>query len=325
MKINRARFGYASLSHRYSACKAVITGLFLSIFIITLSAVTTCSAQVRLFLIGNSFSQNAGTFLPQLAKEGHHELIIGRAELGGCTLQTHWEIVMAAEADPNSEAGRRYDGKSLRTLLSEGTWDIVSIQQASILSGDSTTYEPYASKLYAFIKSIQPKAKVVFHETWSYREDDTVFGRINGNKVARTSAEMYANLKMSYQHMANKLQVRLIPDGDAFWTSYNDPKWAFKKDLSFDYKNPVYPALPVETNSLNKGYYYEDDKAFKFDSHHASTAGCYLAGLVWYGFLFNESPEKLKFKPEGISKAFARHLRTTARKVLQQEKLRTKN
>jgi hypothetical protein len=42
-----------------------------------------------LFLIGNSFSQNAAKYLPQLAQEGNHPLIIGRAEIGGCSLQKH--------------------------------------------------------------------------------------------------------------------------------------------------------------------------------------------------------------------------------------------
>jgi len=293
--------------------------------LITLLTVSTSFAQLRLFLIGNSFSQNATTYLPQLAQEGHKHLLIGRAELGGCSLQRHWEIAMAAEADPSAEAGRPYDGKSLRTLLSEGTWDVVTIQQASILSGDSSSYEPYASQLYAFIKSIQPHAEVVFHQTWAYREDAPAFGEINGNKTAKTNAEMYAGLKETYQHMARKLKVRLIPDGDAFWLAYHHPKWAFKKDPNFDYKNPMYPALPLEKNSLNKGYFYEHEKLFKLDANHANAAGCYLAGLVWYEFLFHESPAKLRFKPTGVSKTFAQHLKTTAGKALKQEHLRGKN
>ena len=39
---------------------------------------------LRVFLIGNSFSQNATRYLPELAKEGGHQLELGRAELGGC-------------------------------------------------------------------------------------------------------------------------------------------------------------------------------------------------------------------------------------------------
>lgn len=293
--------------------------------LITLFTVSTSFAQVRLFLIGNSFSQNATTYLPQLAQEGHQNLVIGRAELGGCSLQRHWEIVMAAEADPNAEVGRPYNGKSLRTLLSEGTWDIVTIQQASILSGDSTSYEPYASKLYAFIKSIQPHAEVVFHETWAYREDAPAFSAIHVNKTAKTDAEMYAGLQVAYRHMASKLHLRLIPDGDAFWSAYHKPKWTFKKDPNFDYHNPVYPTLPLEKNSLNKGYFYDDEKLLKLDANHANAAGCYLAGLVWYEFLFHKSPRKLKFKPKDVSTALAQHLKATAGKVLQEENLRRKN
>ena len=31
-----------------------------------------------------------------------------------------------------------------------------------------------------------------------------------------------------------------------------------------------------------------------------SEYGCYLAGCVWFGKLFNVSPEKIKFIPEGF-------------------------
>lgn len=54
--------------------------------------------QLKLFIIGNSFSQNAAKFLPQLAKEGGKELKIGRAELGGCSLQRH--CLAAAHFNP---------------------------------------------------------------------------------------------------------------------------------------------------------------------------------------------------------------------------------
>ncbi|MGV3641988.1 MAG: DUF4886 domain-containing protein, partial [Adhaeribacter sp.] len=43
--------------------------------------------SLRLFIIGNSFSQNAARFLPQFAQEEGHELVIGRAEIGGASMQ----------------------------------------------------------------------------------------------------------------------------------------------------------------------------------------------------------------------------------------------
>lgn len=49
-----------------------------------------------------------------------------------------------------------------------------------------------------------------------------------------------------------------------------------------------------------------------FDSHHANDAGCYLGSLVWYGFLFNESPTQLQFTPESVPANFAAQLRKGA-------------
>jgi len=51
---------------------------------------------------------------------------------------------------------------------------------------------------------------------------------------------------------------------------------------------------------------------FSKDAHHANAAGEYLGALVWYGFLFNESPEKLTFVPSEVGLEFAAHLRKVA-------------
>ena len=66
---------------------------------------------LRLFLIGNSFSQNATRYLPQLSKEAGHELVIGRAEIGGSSLQRHWDHAEAAERNQEDPNGKPYGGK----------------------------------------------------------------------------------------------------------------------------------------------------------------------------------------------------------------------
>src|SRR5690349_13200720 len=108
--------------------------------------------KIKIFVIGNSFSQNATTWLPDLAKEANIELVIGRAELGGCSLQRHWEIIEASEADPEDPKGKSYKGKSLKELLNEDTWDYITIQQYSKHSTDVSTYRPYAKNIYEYVK-----------------------------------------------------------------------------------------------------------------------------------------------------------------------------
>ncbi|RRB01122.1 DUF4886 domain-containing protein [Larkinella rosea] len=268
-------------------------------------------SPLHLFIIGNSFSGNAAKYLRELSEEGGHELTIGRAELGGCSLQRHWEIAEAAEANPDNPKGKAYNGKSLKMLLSEGKWDVVTLQQYSMLSGDVDSYRPYAKKLYDYIKKLQPSANIVFHQTWAYRADADGFGQVAQGVLAKSEKEMWEKSRAAYHTIARELGASLIPTGDAFWRISSDSKWGFQKDTGFDYSQPQAPNLPNQNHSLHMGYTWNNNK-LGFDSHHANAAGCYLGSLVWYGFLFHESPVRLKFVPEGVADDFAAQLKKTA-------------
>jgi hypothetical protein len=291
---------------RFSVCLSL-----LFIFAISVQAQTK---KYRLFIIGNSFSQNAAFFLPQLTKEAGITLETGRAELGGCSMEKHWKLVETAEKDSTDPAGKAYAGKSLRQLLSNGTWDIVTIQQYSLLSGDPDTYRPYARKLYDFIKSIQPNAKIFIHQTWAYRNDATAFGRIKGEERAKSAAEMHQHVRAAYHTIAKELGVTVIPVGDAFRAMETDPAWTYKKDAKYNFAAPVSPALPDQTNSLNIGYRWNNGK-LDFDANHANTAGCYLGSLVWFQTLFGGDVKAVKFKPEQVSDAMAAQFKKVVPKL----------
>ncbi len=271
---------------------------------------------LRVFVIGNSFSANATKYLPQIAESAGKKLEIGRAELGGCSLERHWNHAKAAEADPGSAEGRPYHGKSLKALLSEGKWDFVVIQQYSLISSNVATYQPFATNLYKYVKSIQPDAEVVMHQTWAYRGDDTQFGQLENGKIGSSEDEMYFKSRAAYRHTARQLGVRVIPVGDAFRALSQDAEFKFKKDMSFNYAKPVYPELPDQKNSLHVGYFWNNNKKLEFDSHHAGVAGEYLGGLTWYTFLFNESPEKVAFKPAQVSEPFASRMKSVTYRVV---------
>ncbi|MFC6999150.1 DUF4886 domain-containing protein [Rufibacter roseus] len=274
---------------------------------------------VRLFIIGNSFSQNASRFLPQLAKEKGHELILGRAEIGGASLQRHWDTVVAHEADPKDPKGNAYGGKSLKVLLSEGEWDIVTIQQNSMNTPWLDTYQPYARNLYEFIKKLQPNAEVILHQTWAYRADAKVFGLVADKEHAKDQKEMWEKSRANYHAIAKELDLRLLPVGDAFWQVSSDKKWGYKKDPNYDFNNPAHPAMPNQANSLHAGYRWHN-KNLIFDANHANVAGEFLGSLVWYGVLFNESPTKLDFVPENVSPEFGAYLKKVAKKEVKKSK-----
>jgi len=69
--------------------------------VMALFALPTFARPLRLFVVGNSFSANATHYLPQLAQQGGHELVIGKAETGSCSLERHWTALKADLADPH--------------------------------------------------------------------------------------------------------------------------------------------------------------------------------------------------------------------------------
>lgn len=271
---------------------------------------------LRLFVIGNSFSQNATSYLPQLAKERGKALTIGRAELGGHSLQQHWSYVEKAEADASDPKGKPYQGKSLKMLLSDGVWDVITVQQYSYLSGDSSSYYTYAEKLIAYIKKLQPNAEIVIHQTWAYRADAKKFGRIDREEhLAKDQQEMWEKSRAAYHQLASRFGFRLLPVGDAFQKVATSKRYAYRKDPDFDFEHAMAPALPNQQYSINAGYSWNKNE-LSFDPNHANNAGKYLGGLIWYGMLFNESPKLIRFKPEGVTEEFAKYLRGVATKVV---------
>lgn len=278
---------------------------------------------VRLLTVGNSFSGNATRYLDELVTAAGHKLVLGRADLPGCWLELHWRHAAAAEADPKGEAGRPYPisvggsevHRSLKEMLAAIKWDVVTIQQASMISSDISTYRPYARNLRDYIKKNAPQAEVVMHETWAYRCDDPRF-----DSVADSESKMHHDLRHSYKTIAAELGLRIMPVGDAMYAVDTDKSWCYKP-AKFTH---VYPDLPDQTHSLHVGYWWQKNEQGNYelqsDTRHANAAGCYLAGCVWFECLYKESVENNSFVPDGISASDAKYLRSMAHKIVQTDK-----
>jgi hypothetical protein len=293
--------------------------LILLAFLVLLAPAPAPSKTIRVFVIGNSFSNNALLYLPRIAGSAGDRLVVETASIGGSSIEKHWNGVAASLAIPESKEARIYGGKSLKELMGDGSWDIVTIQQYSMDSPDPETYQPFARRLRDYVLKLQPKARVVLHQTWAYRVDSRDWGNVGRGKRAKDQAEMWQKSRDAYHRVADELGVSLIPVGDAFHTFDTDPRWGYRPDPAFDPRTAEEPALPDQSHSLHIGYNWKDGK-LGFDSHHASPAGCYLAGLVWYAALFDGSPEKATFAPPGVSPDFAARLREVASGVVHAQK-----
>jgi hypothetical protein len=273
---------------------------------------------VRLLTVGNSFSQNATKYLDKIAEADGNTLIHHRCVIGGSGPEQHLAKAAANEKDPNDKAGLYGTGKSLKEELAAEKWDVITIQQASIRSHDLASYRPAMKELHDLIKKHAPNSEVVIHQTWAYRSDDPRFMGAGKSGEPKTQKEMYDGLSSAYRTVAKELGIRRIPVGDAFFAADTDPKWGYKPDPKFDPKSAKPPMLPDQTHSLHVGYRWDkaDDKAVKTDGHHASAAGEYLGGLVFYEFLFATSSVGNTFRPAGTDAAYARFLQETAHKAV---------
>lgn len=278
---------------------------------------------VRLLTVGNSFSANATHYLGEVTQAAGHKLVHHPIVVGGASLAVHWEKVEFYEKDRSDPRGL-YGRRSLKQLLESDRWDVVTIQQASRLSHDLSTYQPYAGKLRDYIKRYAPQADVVIHETWEYRRDDPRFTTISPKPGEPTTQdEMYAGLSKAYRTIADELHTRIVPVGDAFHLADNDPKWAYRVDSGFDFKNAKPPALPDQTHSLHVGWRWTKAKGgqptLTIDGHHASTAGEYLGACVFFEMLFGDSAVGNAFVPKGLDVDYARFLQQTAHRACSQQ------
>lgn len=294
--------------------------------LIALFSLTTVLAQagetVKLLTIGNSFAANSTKYLQQITEAAGNRIVIGKANLGGCSLERHWKHAAAHEADPDDKEGKPYNGRSLQQILESDDWDVITIQQYSWISDDINSYRPYAEDLYELIQKYAPDSRVMMHQTWAYRADDTK--KYTGG---RTQEDMHDDVRKSYHTIAEELGIGIIPVGEAFAIARNHPDWAFERDPGFDYSNMTKEAGPPanEKHSLCKGWSQWGDQKPRIDTHHAGLLGEYLGGAVFFEVLFGESVVGNSFVPPGADKDDIAFLQEIAHETVADENNTTPN
>lgn len=288
---------------------------------------------VRLLTIGNSFTQNTITYLPDMAKAGNNRLILLNCVVGGYTLEQHAQALVAAQKNPASPAANIYttaESQSLTTppaspfnlitALKAEPWDFVTLQQQSFLSSRPESYEPFAGEIIQAIRENCPKAEILVFETWAFRADDPLFSK--GNFSAE---EMHARIKSAYEKIAATYHLRVIPVGDAFHSANEVMLWHFVPDTKFDFAHAQEPALPDQWGSLNAGWQWQPGTSGKrvlsLDAHHANAAGAYLSGATFYEILFAENVENIHYSPSSLPTEDAASLRHIAHATIEAEKL----
>lgn len=184
---------------------------------------------MKVLSIGNSFSQDSHRWLHSIAKADDYELDTANLDIGGCSLQTHWDnhLNNTLSYDMEGNNGEFIKRISLLEALESDKFDVVTLQQASDFSGRPQSYFPYLINLVELIKEKQPDAKIYFHKTWSYEIDSPHTAFINYNNDQN---EMYRRISDAAEMASKVINAKIIPTGDAIQKLREETK-------EFNYKN----------------------------------------------------------------------------------------
>ena len=165
---------------------------------------------MKLLCIGNSFSQDACSYMNRLAKAADFTLETLNLYIGGCPLDRHYDNLMSGEAAYNYEPNGNVCAPkkiSIADALAEADWDAVSIQQASFKSGLYDTYFPFAAVLAEYIRKVRPQARLLVHETWAYE--------VGHPQNYGTQMDMHLAIHDAYYRAAKGIGAdAIVPTGD---------------------------------------------------------------------------------------------------------------
>ncbi|MBQ3046017.1 MAG: DUF4886 domain-containing protein [Clostridia bacterium] len=233
--------------------------------------------------IGNSFSNNAHRFLPKMAQADGAELMLCNLYIGGCSLETHWNNWREEKTDYEYEIYLPFETEmtkatevALHEAVEDEEWDVITLQQCSPLSGIRESYSPYLSELAEYCRMVQPRAKIMLHQTWAYDKNCPLTAFAN---YGRSQQEMYRMLTEAYVDAALEADIGIIiPSGRAWQTV----------------RNTI------------------GDKLTEVDGYHGNDLGCYLAGACFYETIFGKSIYDNTFEIPDVDKGIMETLKICA-------------
>ena len=287
--------------------------------------------DLKVLVIGNSFSDCVGKYLPRIVKTSGHKLELTSAYIGGCSLEQHSRNLAAAEKDPsfapyritvwNSEDPDKPQIRkgNVRELLMQGRYDVVTVQQGGSRAPFRETFHPHLDNLLACIRRYQPGSEIVFQQTWSYRIDDPRFRPYPNPKFDFDRTGMYERVRDVYRELASVYKMRVIPMGTAVQ--------CYREAAPVKFDPSAEPEVYPEINPTWKGdpvgssHWKENKETGKQELHkdlvHLNRFGEYLQACVWFSFLYGEPAEKITFVPAKFSEAECALLRKSAQRALE--------
>ena len=226
--------------------------IFILALILLIAQTALCQEEFRRVLfIGNSYTEvnNLPAMVQHVAESAGDRLEYRSNTPGGCTFQQHCS-------------------NQSMTLIQQGGWDIVVLQEQSQLpSFPQNQVEnecfPYAEQLIDSVYAANPDGEAMLYMTW---------GRENGDRdnaqffpILGTYEGMDSMLYERYMYMARTYDASVCPIGRV---------WRY-----------------LRTN-------HRDIQLYASDGSHPSVAGTYAAACAFYTMIFHKSPLLITYFPE---------------------------
>ena len=229
----------------------------------------------KILVIGNSFSNDALTYFYDIVKDNEirPNLILGHLDIGGSSLETHRVNALTDYSNYNYQ--KTVDGEktiiplqTMKQVLQDEAWDIVTIQQVSGKSGVMNTYNPHLNDLVEYIEkyALNEDVKVGFHMTWAYQNDSTHEDFVNYNK---DQTLMYESIVYVMENLIDQ-----------------------HEDIEY--------IIPVGTAIQNLRTSFIGDTLTR-DGYHLNKLGQYTAGLAWVKYLFEVDLDTLTLEEDDIT------------------------
>jgi hypothetical protein len=243
----------------------------------------------KILCIGNSFSEDATTLLnPMLTSYGIDSLVVNLF-IGGCSLEQHWENIehkkLAYEYMKNgvkiSTNNSDLKCASINEVILEEQWDIVTIQQSSILSGLVDSFFPEIELLLDYVKKhVKKSCKLYLHEPWSWESSyewdafegpDDLFEKY----YSKDDLVMYKQIEKTCLDISKVLNLKVIPSGNfiQFLRSFTEFNYTIKG------------SIPLSRDKRHMHEIY----------------GRYALSLFWAHKLFTIDVNHCKFYPSDIN------------------------
>ncbi|MBQ7514396.1 MAG: DUF4886 domain-containing protein [Prevotella sp.] len=236
------------------------------------SPIGTQARTIKVLAIGNSFSQDAvEQYLYELAAAQGDSLVIGNAYIGGCSIDRHYDNLQTGKTDyayRKVVGGVRSEHKNsdLLSIIRDEQWDVISLQQASPLSGIPTSYKNLA-QFKRLVQSYTTNLHVefVWHMTWAYAQD---FQSNSFKAYDNDQRTMYKAIVSTMQNVLPAVGLkRIIPSGTA----------------------------------IQLGRYAMGDILNRDGYHLSLTLGRYIAACTWCEFLTERIVDGNAYHPDTIT------------------------